>query len=202
MTLRAATTTATLRHWGHPSNQRTSDTDSLADEELLERVSRGRDEDAFGVLYARYARAVYALVVRVLRGDRTSEDAAQEAFTAVWRKAGGYHPGGGNAVDWMFTVARAAAIDAGRARVPPQVEEARDLPNRGRPDDEVMAELEAFHVHHALDSLPEPERAVIELTHFQGLAPNEAAAHLDLPLVTAQTLRRNGLQRMARMLRP
>ncbi len=145
---------------------------------------------------------MYALVVRVLRGDRTSEDAAQEAFTAVWRKAGGYHPGGGNAVDWMFTVTRAAAIDAGRARVPPQVEEARDLPNRGRPDDEVMAELEAFHVHHALDSLPEPERAVIELTHFQGLAPNEAAAHLDLPLVTAQTLRRNGLQRMARMLRP
>ena len=202
MSLRAATTTVTLDHGDHPSSRRTSDTDSLADEELLERVSRDRDEDAFGVLYARYARAVYALVVRVLRGDPTSEDAAQKAFTAVWREAGGYHPGGGNAVDWMFTVTRAAAIDAGRARVPPQAEEPRDLPNRGRPDDEVTAELEAFHVHHALDSLPDPERAVIELTCFQGLAPNEAAAHLDLPLVTAQTLRRNGLQRMARMLRP
>jgi RNA polymerase sigma-70 factor, ECF subfamily len=198
--LRAATTTATLRHWDHPPNRRTSDTDSLADEELLERVSRERDEDAFGMLYARYARAVYALVVRVLRCDPTSEDAAQKAFTAVWRKAGGYHAADGNAIDWMFTVTRAAAIDAGRARVPPQAEEPRDRPNRDWPDDEVMAELEAFRMHHALDSLPDPERAVIELTYFQGLAPNETAAHLDLPLVTAQMLRRNGLQRMARML--
>jgi DNA-directed RNA polymerase specialized sigma24 family protein len=99
----------------------------------------------------------------------------------------------------MFAVARAAAINAGSARVPPVVEP-RALPNRGWPDDEVKAELEAFHVHHALDSLPDPERKVIELTYLWRLAPKETAAHLDLPLVDAETLRRNGLRRMARML--
>jgi RNA polymerase sigma-70 factor, ECF subfamily len=170
----------------------------VADEELLERVGSDHDEVAFGVLYARYARAVFALVVRMLGGDPASEDAAQNAFSAVWREAGGYRRVGGNAVDWMFAVARAAAIDAGRARVPAVVEEPPDLPNR--PDDEVTAELEAFHIHHALDSLPDPEREVVELTYFQGLAPNETAAHLDLPLGTAETLRRSGLRRMARML--
>jgi RNA polymerase sigma-70 factor, ECF subfamily len=196
---RTATTTARLRHEDRSSSQRTFLTESLPDEELLERVGVDRDEVAFGVLYARYARAVFALVVRVLRGDPASDDAAQKAFTAVWRGAGGYHRGRGNAVDWMFAVARAAAINAGSARVPPVVEP-RALPNRGWPDDEVMAELEAFHVHHALDSLPDPERKVIELTYFRRLAPKETAAHLDLPLVDAETLRRNGLRRMARML--
>jgi len=183
------------------SSQRAFLTESLADEELLERVSVDHDEVAFDVLYARYARAVFALVVRVLRGNPAREDAAQKAFTAVWREAGGYHRGGGgNAVDWMFAVARAAAIEAGSARVPARVEKPRDGLNRGRPDDEVMAELEVFQVHRALDSLPNPERKVIELAYFRGLAPNETAAHLDLPLVTAETLRRNGLRRMARML--
>jgi len=65
--------------------------ESLADEELLERVSVNHDEVAFDVLYARYARAVFALVARVLRGDPARGDAAQMAFTAVWREAGGYH---------------------------------------------------------------------------------------------------------------
>jgi RNA polymerase sigma-70 factor, ECF subfamily len=196
---RAATTTETLRHGDRSSSQQTFLIES-SDEELLERVGVDHDEVAFDVLYARYARAVFALVVRLLGGDPASGDAAQEAFTAVWREAGGYHRVGGNAVDWMFAVARAAAIDAGSAPVATVVEKPRDLPNRGQPDDEVMAELEAFHVHHAVDSLPNPVRKVIELAYFQGLTPNEIAAHLDLPLMTAETLKRNGLRRMARML--
>jgi len=190
---RAVTTTETLRHGDRSSSQRTLLTESLADEELLERVRFDHDEVAFDVLYARYARAVFTLVVRVLGGDSATGDATQKAFSAVWTEAGGYHGDGGNAVDWMFAVARAAAIDARSARVPPVVEEPRDLPNRGRPDDEVMAELEAFHVHHAVDSLPNPERNVIELTYYQGLAPKETAAQLDLPLETVETLKRSGL---------
>jgi RNA polymerase sigma-70 factor, ECF subfamily len=196
---RAATTTETLRHGDRSSSPRTLPTESLSDEELLERVGVDHDEVAFDVLYARYARAVFALVMRILGGDPASEDAAQKVFTAVWREAGGYHRAGGNAVDWMFAVTRAAAIDAASARVRPLVEEPRDLPNGSQPDDEVMAELQAFHAHHAVDSLPIPERNVIELSYFQGLTPNETAAHLDLPLVTTEKLKRNGLQRMARM---
>jgi RNA polymerase sigma-70 factor, ECF subfamily len=193
--LRAATTIEPLRRWDGSSSRRTLLTESSADEELLERVGSDRDEVAFDMLHARYARAVLALVVRVLGGDTVSEDAAQDAFTAVWREAGSYQRGDGHAVDWMFSVARAAAIDAGSSRVPLALADPRNPP-----DDEVTAEREAFHVHHALDSLPNSERNVIELTYFRGLAPEEAAAHLDLPLENAETLRRDGLRRMAHML--
>src|SRR5919109_596993 len=48
--------------------------DSLTDEDLLERVARDRDEAAFGVLYHRYARAVYSLVMRLLRDRHAGED--------------------------------------------------------------------------------------------------------------------------------
>lgn len=176
--------------------------DSLTDEELLERVARDRDQDAFGVLYDRYARAVFSLVVRILRDRHMSEDVAQEAFAAVWRGAAGYHRGRGSAAGWMFTIARNAAIDAGRARVPLVVGELPDRPDPSPlPDAQAISELESFRVHLAVDSLPDREREVIELAYFSGLAQSEIAEQLELPLGTVKTRTRSALQRMAPMLR-
>jgi RNA polymerase sigma-70 factor (ECF subfamily) len=176
--------------------------ESLTDEDLLERVARERDRDAFEVLYHRYSRAIYSLVLRILRDRHTGEDVAQEAFAAVWRAAKGYHRGRGSAAGWMFAIARNAAIDAGRARVPLVVGE---LPDRADPsplpDDQAIRDMEAFRVHVAVDSLPEREREVIELAYFSGLAQSEIAQQLELPLGTVKTRTRSALQRMAPMLR-
>jgi RNA polymerase sigma-70 factor, ECF subfamily len=176
--------------------------DTLSDEDLLERVARERDRDAFEVLYGRYARAVYSLVVRIVRDRHTGEDVAQEAFAAVWRAAAGYHRGRGSAAGWMFAIARNAAIDSGRARVPLVVGEMPDRPDPSPlPDDQAIRELEAFRVHVAVDSLPEREREVIELAYFSGLAQSEIAERLELPLGTVKTRTRSALQRMAPLLR-
>jgi RNA polymerase sigma-70 factor (ECF subfamily) len=174
----------------------------LTDEELLERVARDRDQGAFEVLYERYARAVFSLVVRILRDRHTGEDVAQEAFAAVWRAAAGYHRGRGSAAGWMFAIARNAAIDAGRARVPLVVGELPDRPDPSPlPDAQAISELESFRVHLAVDALPEREREVIELAYFSGLAQSEIAEQLELPLGTVKTRTRSALQRMAPMLR-
>jgi RNA polymerase sigma-70 factor (ECF subfamily) len=176
--------------------------ESLTDEDLLERVARDRDQAAFEILYERYSRAVFSLVARILRDRHTGEDVAQEAFAAVWRAAAGYHRGRGSAAGWMFAIARNAAIDAGRARVPLVVGE---LPDRADPsplpDAQAISELESFRVHLAVDSLPEREREVIELAYFSGLAQSEIAQQLELPLGTVKTRTRSALQRMAPMLR-
>jgi RNA polymerase sigma-70 factor, ECF subfamily len=176
--------------------------DSLTDEDLLERVARDRDQVAFEELYGRYSRAVFSLVTRILRDRHTGEDVAQEAFAAVWRAAAGYHRGRGSAAGWMFAIARNAAIDAGRARVPLVVGELPDRPDPSPlPDAQAISELESFRVHLAVDALPEREREVIELAYFSGLAQSEIAEQLELPLGTVKTRTRSALQRMAPMLR-
>jgi RNA polymerase sigma-70 factor (ECF subfamily) len=176
--------------------------ESLTDEDLLERVARERDQAAFEILYERYSRAVFSLVSRILRDRHTGEDVAQEAFAAVWRAAAGYHRGRGSAAGWMFAIARNAAIDAGRARVPLAVGELPDRPDPSPlPDAQAISELESFRVHLAVDSLPEREREVIELAYFSGLAQSEIAQQLELPLGTVKTRTRSALQRMAPMLR-
>jgi RNA polymerase sigma-70 factor, ECF subfamily len=176
--------------------------ETMSDEDLLERVARERDQSSFEILYQRYARAIYSMVSRILRDRHTGEDVAQEAFAAVWRAAAGYHRGRGSAAGWMFAIARNAAIDASRAKVPLVVGELPDRPDPSPlPDAQAISDMEAFRVHVAVDSLPDREREVIELAYFSGLAQSEIAQQLELPLGTVKTRTRSALQRMAPMLR-
>ena len=174
------------------------DPGGLSDEELLEQVADERDAEAFAILYGRYSRAVYSLVQRVLRDHHAADDASQEAFAAVWRAARGYKRERGTASAWLFAIARNAAVDATRARVPLVVGEAPDLADHGSlPETKAIAEMEAFEVHVAVDSLPDREREVIELAYYSGFSQTEIADRLSLPLGTVKTRTRTALARMA-----
>jgi RNA polymerase sigma-70 factor (ECF subfamily) len=177
------------------------DISALSDEDLLERIARERDTDAFETLYQRYSRAIYSVVRRSLSDHGRSEDVVQEAFASVWRAASSYRRERGSAGGWLFTIARNAAADALRSRRSTPVAEAPDQadPADG-PDLQTAAELEAFTVHAAVDALPERERVVIELAYFSGLSQSEVADRLSLPLGTVKTRTRSGLARLAQRL--
>jgi RNA polymerase sigma-70 factor (ECF subfamily) len=166
-------------------------------EKLLARVANG-DRDAFSELYDRYASAVYGACLRVLREQYAAEDAAQEAFAALWRHAGAFDAARGAAGAWIGRVARNAALDASRRRAlrvtAPEVEAADDSEN---PEDLAVAADEAFQLRVALDALPERERDVLALAYGEGLTQSEIAERLRLPLGTVKTRTRSGLARLA-----
>jgi RNA polymerase sigma-70 factor, ECF subfamily len=183
------------------STLRRMDPGGPSDEQLLERVAVSRDSEAFTVLYRRYSRAIYSLVQRVLRDHHAADDVSQEAFAAVWRAARGYRRERGTASAWLFAIARNAAVDAARARVPIAVGEAPEVPDHAPlPDAMAIAEMEAFEVHVAVDSLSDREREVIELAYYSGLSQTEIADRLSLPLGTVKTRTRTALARLAGVL--
>jgi RNA polymerase sigma-70 factor, ECF subfamily len=171
-------------------------TGSLTDAELIELVAAG-DRDAFDELYRRYSRAVLGLAMRRL-GDRgRAEDAAQDAFAAIWRSASSFDRTRGNGAPWLYTVARNAIVD-GLRRTP---EPAADPPDEPAPDpgpaDRVETGWVAWRVHRALEVLPEHERPVIELAYWGGMSQSEIAGYLDVPLGTVKTRTRSALARLA-----
>jgi RNA polymerase sigma-70 factor (ECF subfamily) len=172
----------------------------LSDEQLLARVAQERDGDAFDELYRRYSRPVYSLVARTVRDAALGEDVVQETFAAVWRAARSYKQERGSATAWLFTIARNSAVDAIRARKP-TVGDPPDMADGGpTPEEQTVAEMEAFRVHTAVDGLPEREREVIELAYFQGLSQSQVAQRLELPLGTVKTRTRAGLAHLAERL--
>ena len=166
------------------------------DAELLARIGEG-DESAFEILYGRYARSVLGLALRRL-GDRgRAEEALQEAFLSVWRSASTYRPERGQAVGWIYAVARNAIADRARRREAPAAEAAdRQSPDAG-PDHEAEHAWLRWRVHRALEELPERERTLIELAYWSELSQSEIAERLDIPLGTVKTRTRSALARLA-----
>jgi len=167
-----------------------------SDGQLIQRVADG-DRRAFDELHRRYARPVLGLALRRL-GDRgRAEDAAQEAFIAIWRSARSYDPSRGTGTPWLYAVVRNAITD-GQRRTPTPVAELEDGPgSEPDPSDEAEASWTAWRVHRALEILPEHERPVIELAYWSGLSQSEVAEKLGIPLGTVKTRTRSALARLA-----
>jgi RNA polymerase sigma-70 factor (ECF subfamily) len=168
----------------------------VTDGQLIARVAEG-DRPAFEELYRRYARAVLGLALRRL-GDRgRAEDAAQDAFVAIWRSARTYDPSRGRGAPWLYAVARNAITD-GLRRTPEPAAEVPDGPGtEPDPADSAEASWTAWQVHRALEVLPDHERPVIELAYWRGLSQSEISDHLDIPLGTVKTRTRSALARLA-----
>jgi RNA polymerase sigma-70 factor (ECF subfamily) len=166
------------------------------DELLLDRVAGG-DRAAFELLYRRYARAMLGLALRRL-GDRgRAEDAVQEAFTSVWRSARSYDSRRGPGAPWLYAVARNAIVDRARAQVDP-TGEPRDEPETGPgPPERAEQSWLRWRVHRALESLPQAERACLELAYWSGLSQSEIADFLGVPLGTVKTRTRSALRRLS-----
>lgn len=167
-----------------------------SDEEVLTLVASG-SELAFRTIWQRYGAAVFSLCLRRLSDHGAAEDATQEAFANVWRRAATFDPSRGTAAGWLYAVARNAAAQEARHHrryaIPVTVldeEQAAD-------EDDAVTRLA---VHAALTRIPATEREVLELAYFDDLSHSQIADRLSLPLGTVKTRIRSGLHRLQRYL--
>jgi RNA polymerase sigma-70 factor, ECF subfamily len=113
----------------------------MSDEELVDRMAGG-DERALSELYARYARPVYTMGIRLLGDSHLAEELVQDAFTNVWRGVTKFDLERGSFMTWLYRVTRNRATDLNRnRRVRPIL--AREEPLRnvsGGPEPEASAD--------------------------------------------------------------
>ncbi|MBA3947760.1 MAG: sigma-70 family RNA polymerase sigma factor [Herpetosiphonaceae bacterium] len=176
------------------------------DDQLIARVAAG-DRSAFDALYERYASAVFGLALKVLREREAAEEAVQEVFWRVWKRAASFDRSRAFA-PWLFGIAHNYCIDELRRRkVRPQVVYEDDehpilseIPGDADIGAEaVMAEQRGL-VRAALDRLPPEQREALMLAYFSGLTQQEIATQLGNPLGTVKTRMRLGLQKLRTLL--
>jgi RNA polymerase sigma-70 factor (ECF subfamily) len=178
-----------------------------SDETLIAAVAGG-DEEALGMLYDRYAKAVFSLAARITREQGLAEEITQEVFLRLWRNAATYTAGRGRFASWLLGVTHHLSVDQLRRRQarPQAVASTDELTVQGRPDTRTNVEEEAWLrvrreiMLDALAQLPEAQRRVIELAYYGGLTHVEIAAMLGDPLGTVKTRMRPGLQKLRELL--
>jgi len=163
-------------------------------EQLLARVAEGQ-MDAFERLYDITSPRLFAIAFRILREEAVAQDATQEAYVNIWRKAKLYDPARGSPIGWMSVIVRNVALNMIRADRPTEPIDDLDIPVA--PVDPPDSRL-----GHCLKQLPAGQRNAIVLTYTYGLTHSELAEHLSVPLGTAKSwVRRGMLTLKERMLR-
>jgi RNA polymerase sigma factor (sigma-70 family) len=181
---------------------------SLSDEELMGQLAAGRQE-ALGPLHGRYAALVFNLAARTL--DRaTAEEVVQDVFVAVWRKAGTFDPARGSFRAWVLRIAHFRVINELRQRGRrPRVERDPEglrlasVPEPGPgPDEEAWNKHRRGLLCAAVAALPPPQRQALSLAFLEDLTHEQVAAFLEVPLGTAKSRIRSGLQALRGRLAP
>lgn len=181
------------------------------DEQLLQRLASG-EATAIDALYDHHAQAVFALLVRIVVDRQIAEDLLQEVYVRAWRHAATYRRERGRVRPWLFGIAHHLALNElrrqrRRPRIehPPEGTAERDwgsaafLDHGPAPDEIVWATLRQTEAVRALQRLPEPQRAVIEL-YVSGYSQGEIAQRISEPLGTVKSRLRRGLQLLRQML--
>lgn len=179
----------------------------IADRETLARVVRG-DTSAFSELYDRLSGPLYSLAVRMLGDANDAQDALQDAFLQIWRRAATYDPEQSSVFSWAVLLTRSKVIDRLRARgrrLRVVVSSIDDEESQIQSADASTAESAADtadrneaagRVRAILSKLPMEQREAIELAFFTGLTHHEIAAQLSQPLGTIKARIRRGLLKL------
>ncbi|MBV8354659.1 MAG: sigma-70 family RNA polymerase sigma factor, partial [Candidatus Eremiobacteraeota bacterium] len=161
---------------------------------LIARI-RERDAAAFEALYDAFSRLVYGIALRMVGDVATAEDVTQNVFLTVWTRPEAFREG--NVAAWLSRVTRNRCLDVLRSRASHQVDEVPvDIPAENALEDEILQRVDGAQVRAALASLPQDQRAPIEMGFFGGITHDEIARRTGIPLGTIKTRIRTGLRRL------
>jgi RNA polymerase sigma-70 factor (ECF subfamily) len=169
------------------------------DARLLGEVARWDDQAAFESLYETHVAAVTQAALSICGDAGVAEDIAQQAFIALWARAGRIVERSVRVRPWLCTVARNAALDHVRKEhvVLGALDDAMATlsPEAGPEQSALNAEASA-ELRCALAALSAEERVAVEMVYFGRASYRAAAAAMGRPQRTIRTLVRRAIPKL------
>ena len=161
-----------------------------SDVQLMLDVKAG-DEQSFALLLQRYRSPLVNFLYRMVRNREQAEDLAQEVFIRVYRARAEYVPSA-KFTTWLFRIATNLALNSLRDTRHQRMEISLDAPVAADSEDgdertldvadkhpdieqHLVEETRKAMIKHAIDKLPEKQRAAVLLHKYQELDYGEIA---------------------------
>ncbi len=160
--------------------------------ELVHAVRRG-DEHAFGELYERYGRRIFAYVLRMVRDYGRAEDITQEVFiSALRRMRESESPI--SVKPWLYEIAKNACVDEARRRqrsqeMPLEQEDSGYRLVSGAPSPDASFEhgQRLAALSGAFQGLSEQQHRVLALRELEGRSYAEIASELEMSVAMVES---------------
>lgn len=167
----------------------------------MNRLQNG-DKEALRLLYGKYNKILFGMIVSILKNREEAEDCLQEVFTQIWEKADQFDAGRGRVYSFLVTMARNKAIDRTRSsgfknsrRENHSISDSTLTPesDKNNPHENLELAERISVVRKALKKLSEKQRKVLEVAYFQGLSQSQISEKMDVPLGTVKYRMRQGM---------
>ncbi|NTV53221.1 MAG: sigma-70 family RNA polymerase sigma factor [Candidatus Firestonebacteria bacterium] len=182
--------------------------EGLSEKELIT-CCQGGELEAFNVLISRYENRVINMALHYVREYHQAVDEAQEIFLKIFHKIGSFQ-GNSSFSTWLYRVTANHCMNSLRKRKSPgkgypvslnQEDADGELPvlrdSKTVSPEEVYAQKELRrHMVALIQQLPDPQRQVIMLCHYEHMSYTEIAEVLELPLTTVRSALFRGRQRL------
>jgi len=182
------------------------------DKSLIEAHCKG-DQKAFGEIVRRYGDSVLGYLIKMTGDREQAEDLFQETFKRVHEKSHTFK--GKQFKSWLFRIATNVTYDGFRKKQRSQSiglnvnytnDDGEDLVSNAAADNSfnpsvatVKAE-QVEQVRHAIESLPDKQKAALVLAYYQQLSYSEVASALDCSIGTVKTQMYRALKTLAQKL--
>jgi RNA polymerase sigma-70 factor (ECF subfamily) len=183
------------------------------DRSLIDAHLKG-NTTAFSEIVRRYGDSVLGYLTRMAGNREQAEDLFQETFKRVHEKAHTFR--GGQFKSWLFKIATRVTIDNARRRGRLKIvslNQSLDCNNHKsdelgavavadshNPSGEVIKNEQTEQVRHAIQSLPDKQRATLVLAYYQQLSYPEVAEALGCSVGTVKTQMYRALRTLAKKL--
>ncbi|MGK2228201.1 sigma-70 family RNA polymerase sigma factor [uncultured Devosia sp.] len=168
----------------------------LTTEDLIKRIAKG-DRAALALLFEAESGRLVAVAQRLLRRRDLAEEAVQETFLALWRRAASFDATKGTGRGWLTVSVRNRSLNMLRDGARIDHEDTDKLAELGDRMADALAAYEALSARDALrfclTALDEKKREAVLLCYVTGLNHGEAAATMQVPLGTMKSWVRRGV---------
>ena len=193
---------ALLAGGSHEDSGKVSELAPPDDHDLMVRLEK-REPKALEILFGRYSRLVRGIAIRTLKDYGEAEDALQDTFLYVYRRAALFDPCKGSLKAWIVQVAFHRALDRKlRLRregsyLGAEIVSVNDnLPGATDLDREIGARLDRAQLKRAFAEIPEAQRRTLEMYYFEGLELREIAEQRNEPLGNVRHHYYRGLEQL------
>lgn len=151
-------------------------------------ASAGQRDDELAKLVEEHAPAAFRVAYAIVRDKALAEDVVQESIIKAWTKFDSFR-GEGSLRSWILTITHNTAVSMLRRVRDVAVDPAEMPETAARVDTERRAEgrVALAALGEALDRLDPLSRAVVVLRELEGLAYEDIAETLEVPVSTVKT---------------
>lgn len=166
--------------------------------QLLLRIQHG-DQEALRELLSDLGPTIKAIAYRMLSSLEDAEEVMQDAFVALYNKAGTYDPSKGAVKTYLCGIAHKLCLERLRTRTSrPQKVEEWDIhdPETETLSAEVQHQDDKIVVEKALNTLEPKDRKLLELAFYDGYSHGELVEHTGMALGTLKSRLRRALLKL------